>query len=95
MSGDHLKLSTLMKGLRQGCVCHISNEEFASFVHEGVKLIHEIQDSHYQKSHRKNLLSFLTFLYQDSCHSCPPLFPFLPAHLSKFLLDQFSLHSPL
>ena len=51
-----------MKGLRQGCVCHISNEEFANFVHQGLKLIHEIQDSHYQKSHRKNLLSFLTFL---------------------------------
>ena len=60
MKGDHLKLLT--KALRQGCVCHISNEEFANFVHEGLKLIHEIQDSHYQKSHRKNLLSFLTFL---------------------------------
>ena len=64
MTLEHLKtLSSLMTGFRQGCVCHISNEKFAEYVHQGLKLIHEYHQENSQKPEEtKNLLSFLTFL---------------------------------
>ena len=60
MTFDHLKTSSsLMAGFRQGCVCHITNEKFAEYLHQGLKLIHDQEN---QKLKKKNLLSFLTFL---------------------------------
>ena len=54
-----------MKGLRSGCVCQISNEKFAEYIHQGLTLIQEYGDGELQENHnvkKRTLLSFLTFL---------------------------------
>ena len=48
--------SVLMKGLREGCVCHIHNDQFASYIHEGLVYLKD------PGLNRRHLLCFLTFL---------------------------------
>ena len=64
MSSESAKiLSALMKGLRKGCVCQISNEKFAEYIHKGLTIVHEYGEKQEDQNVKKRtLLSFLTFL---------------------------------
>ena len=47
--------SKILKYIRQGCVCEITNEEYADFLYNGCSALKN-------KGPRQEILSFLTFL---------------------------------
>ena len=53
--------SKILKSIRQGCACEISNEEFAEYLHCGCLALKK-------KGHRHEILSFLTFLRNICSH---------------------------